>query len=72
MPAVLAPGHGPFTWGRDPIGAVENAITLEEVARMALLTLALSPDGRSLPAHIGAKHYARKHGPAATYGQAAP
>jgi len=71
MPAVLAPGHGPFTWGHDPIGAVENAITLEEVARMALLTLALRPDGRSLPAHVGDKHYARKHGPAATYGQSA-
>ena len=70
MPAVLAPGHGPFTWGHDPLGAVENAVTLEEVARMALLTLALRPDVPSLAGHIRDKHYARKHGPAATYGQA--
>ena len=70
MPAVLAPGHGPFAWGHDPLNAVENAVTLEEVARMALLTLALRPDVPSLPAHIRDKHYARKHGPAATYGQA--
>jgi L-ribulose-5-phosphate 4-epimerase len=72
MPAVLAPGHGPFTWGHDPVDAVENAVALEEVARMALLTLGLRPDVPALPAHVREKHYGRKHGPAATYGQASP
>lgn len=69
VPAVLAPGHGPFAWGADPHGAVEVAATLEEVARMALLTYQLAPGTGVLPAHVTAKHFSRKHGPGATYGQ---
>lgn len=69
VPAVLAPGHGPFTWGRDPFDAVETSITLEEVAHMALLTTLLAADAPPLAAHVRDRHYTRKHGPAATYGQ---
>lgn len=70
VPAVLAPGHGPFTWGRDPLDAVEVSIALEEVAHMALLTTLLAQDVVPLAAHVRDKHYTRKHGPTATYGQA--
>lgn len=69
VPAVLAAGHGPFAWGADPLAAVETAATLEEVARMALLTYQLAPDTSPLPAHVRDKHFNRKHGPGATYGQ---
>jgi L-ribulose-5-phosphate 4-epimerase len=69
MPAALAPGHGPFTWGHDAVDAVENAVALEEIARMAILTLGLNPDAPLLPGHVRDKHYNRKHGPNATYGQ---
>jgi L-ribulose-5-phosphate 4-epimerase len=69
LPAVLAPGHGPFTWGQDAVDAVENAVALEEVARMAILTLGLNPEGAELASHVRDKHYNRKHGPNATYGQ---
>jgi L-ribulose-5-phosphate 4-epimerase len=72
LPAVLAPGHGPFTWGSDPLDAVEKAVTLEEVARMALLTLGVSPNAAPLPDYVRDKHYARKHGPDAYYGQVKP
>lgn len=69
MPAVLAPGHGPFVWGHNAIAAVENAAALEEVARIAILTLGVRSDATSLAGHVRDKHYFRKHGPAATYGQ---
>jgi L-ribulose-5-phosphate 4-epimerase len=69
VPAVLAPGHGPFTWGTSPSGAVESAVTLEEVAHMALLTSLLSSDLTPLAGHVRDKHYERKHGPNASYGQ---
>lgn len=69
VPGVLAAGHGPFTWGADPDKAVENAVALEAVARMAAATFALCPDAAPLPAHILDKHYGRKHGPEAYYGQ---
>lgn len=68
-PAVLAAHHGPFAWGMDPAGALKNAIALEEVARMAWLTLQMRPDAPLLPGHYLQKHYTRKHGPNATYGQ---
>jgi L-ribulose-5-phosphate 4-epimerase len=71
-PAVLAPGHGPFTWGHDAVDAVENAVALEEIARTAILTLALDPGAKPLAAHVREKHYARKHGPGASYGQVRP
>ena len=69
IPGVLAAGHGPFTWGPDPRKAVENAVALEAVAQMAATTFALSPDAAPLPAYILDKHYGRKHGPGAYYGQ---
>ncbi len=70
QPGVLVAGHAPFTWGQTPAKAVDNAIALEAMARMARLTEQL---GRTteLPAYIGEKHYMRKHGPNAYYGQKA-
>jgi L-ribulose-5-phosphate 4-epimerase len=69
VPAVLVRGHGPFCWGADPAAAVETAVTLEEVARMALLTTLLEADAGPLPDAIREKHFSRKHGPRAYYGQ---
>jgi L-ribulose-5-phosphate 4-epimerase len=69
VPAALVRGHGPFCWGEDPAAAVECAVTLEEVARLALLTTALDPAVEPLAAAIRDKHFARKHGPRAYYGQ---
>lgn len=69
VPAVLVPGHGPFAWGPSPGAAVENAVTLEEIARMALLTEALRPSGPTLGTALRRKHHERKHGPLAYYGQ---
>ena len=69
IPGVLAAGHGPFAWGPDPRKAVENAVALEAVAQMAAATFALCPDIAPLPTYILDKHYGRKHGPGAYYGQ---
>ena len=69
MPAVLAAGHGPFAWGADPGQAVANAVALEAVARMAALTWMLNPAAAPLPDYLTDKHYSRKHGPGAYYGQ---
>jgi L-ribulose-5-phosphate 4-epimerase len=69
VPAALARGHGPFCWGKDAMAAVECAVTLEEVARLALLTTALEPGIEPLAAAIRDKHFSRKHGPRAYYGQ---
>jgi L-ribulose-5-phosphate 4-epimerase len=69
MPAVLCAHHGPFTWGRNATEAVKNAIALESVAHMALGTLQLAPAIPPMPRHILDKHYTRKHGPGAYYGQ---
>jgi L-ribulose-5-phosphate 4-epimerase len=69
VPGVLAAGHGPFTWGPDPKKSVENAVALEAVAQMAATTFALCPPLEPLPAYILDKHYGRKHGPNAYYGQ---
>ena len=69
IPGVLAAGHGPFAWGPDPRKAVENAVALEAVARMAATTFALEPQANPLPTYILDKHYGRKHGPNAYYGQ---
>lgn len=71
VPAVLAPGHGPFVWGASPAAALERAVTVEEVAKLALLTLALRPEAVPLPEAVRDKHFSRKHGPNATYGQPA-
>lgn len=68
-PAVLVANHAPFVWGTDVASAVETASVLEEVARMALHTLALSPEQPPIAAHLLDKHFMRKHGATAYYGQ---
>ena len=67
-PGALAIHHGPFTWGRDAADAVEHAVILEEVAKIAALSVALNPAIRMNP-DLVEKHYSRKHGPGAYYGQ---
>ena len=72
VPAALVRGHAPFCWGADVAGAVQNAVTLEEVARLALLSTLLSPDPAHPDALDGAlrdRHFTRKRGPDAYYGQ---
>jgi L-ribulose-5-phosphate 4-epimerase len=69
VPCALARGHGPFCWGPDPASAVEHAVTLELVARLALLTLALEPAAGPLAPPVRDKHFERKHGSRAYYGQ---
>ncbi len=69
MPAVLIKSHGPFTWGRTASDAVEKAYILENVAQMALHTLALNPAADSIDSVLLDKHFLRKHGPGAYYGQ---
>ncbi|MCD6338928.1 MAG: L-ribulose-5-phosphate 4-epimerase AraD [Verrucomicrobia bacterium] len=68
-PAALAAGHGPFTWGETPDAAVANAAALEYAAQLALHTLALAPDAPPLGRSLLDKHFFRKHGPSAYYGQ---
>jgi len=68
-PAVLVSGHGPFAWGATVAEAVDNAEVLEFLASLASLTLAINPAAAPLPTHIHNKHFHRKHGPGATYGQ---
>ena len=69
VPGVLCASHGPFTWGKDAAQAVYHAVVLEEVARMAVLTLTIDPDAQPAPQHVLDKHFMRKHGPNAYYGQ---
>jgi L-ribulose-5-phosphate 4-epimerase len=69
VPCALARGHGPFCWAATPAGAVEVAITLEAVARLALLTTMLDPAAGPLSEAVRDKHFLRKHGPGAYYGQ---
>jgi L-ribulose-5-phosphate 4-epimerase len=69
LPGALVRGHGPFCWGADPAAAVEKAVTLEEVARLALLTRLVNPDAGPLDEILRDKHFGRKHGPNAYYGQ---
>jgi L-ribulose-5-phosphate 4-epimerase len=69
IPAVLARGHAPFCWGASATAAVQHAVTLEAVARMALLTSLLDPAAPALDEAVRDKHFERKHGPAAYYGQ---
>jgi L-ribulose-5-phosphate 4-epimerase len=68
-PMVIVAGHGPFTWGKSAMEAVRYAAALEEVARMAILTYRVDPATPPLPEHVMRKHYERKHGPSAYYGQ---
>jgi L-ribulose-5-phosphate 4-epimerase len=69
IPCVLVHGHAPFCWGASVSAAVENAVTLEQVARMALATMVLAPEAAALNAAVRDKHHDRKHGPRAYYGQ---
>ena len=71
VPGVLVSHHGPFTWGKNAMDSVRNNIALEVLAEMALGTLFLNPSAGPIPKHISDKHYLRKHGPNATYGQKA-
>lgn len=68
VPGALVHSHGPFTWGENAEKAVENAIVLEEVAHMALCTLSLNPEA-SIQKELLDKHFNRKHGKNAYYGQ---
>ena len=69
-PMVLVAGHAPFCWGRTAAAAAYNAVLTEEVARMALETLAINPIASAVSDEMRDKHFLRKHGPKASYGQA--
>ena len=69
MPAVLVASHGPFCWGADATEAVENAIALEAVADMAYRALVLNPGAGPMASYLLERHFQRKHGPGAYYGQ---
>lgn len=67
-PGVLVKNHGPFSWGKDAAGAVYNAVVMEQVARMAFISFTLNPHTTMNPLLVE-KHFLRKHGPGAYYGQ---
>ena len=69
MPGVLVQSHGPFTWGENPGDAVHNAVVLEELAEMAWKTRLINSEVSSMQQTLLDKHYLRKHGPGAYYGQ---
>ncbi|EHR31633.1 L-ribulose-5-phosphate 4-epimerase [Helcococcus kunzii] len=69
IPAVLLKNHGPFTWGKDAFDAVHNAVVLEEVAKMAMFTESINKEAKETPKEVQDKHYYRKHGANAYYGQ---
>ena len=69
VPAVLCKNHGPFAWGKDAMDAVHNAVVLEEVAKMAYRTETINPKVLPAPGELQDKHYFRKHGANAYYGQ---
>ena len=69
VPAVLCYSHGPFTWGKDADQAVYHSVVLEECAKMGILTRVLNPNAAPAPQRMQDKHYLRKHGPNAYYGQ---
>lgn len=69
VPAILVAGHGPFAWGPTAAEAVHCAIVLEHVARLAGETLRIDPDAKPIPRALLDKHFLRKHGPGAYYGQ---
>ena len=68
-PAILCKNHGPFTWGKNSYDALHNAVVLEEIAKMAIMTKLINNNVRSIPNIILDKHYFRKHGKNAYYGQ---
>jgi L-ribulose-5-phosphate 4-epimerase len=67
-PGILVNNHGPFSWGKDPVDAVHNAVVMEEVAKMAFRTISLNPQ-TTMPQILINKHFFRKHGINAYYGQ---
>lgn len=67
-PGVLVKNHGPFSWGKDVFGAVHNAVVMEQVAKMAFIAYCINPD-LTMNALLVEKHFSRKHGPEAYYGQ---
>jgi len=69
VPAVLVHGHGPFTWGKDALDAVHNTVVLEEIAAMASCSVAINPKLKAIDRQLLDKHYLRKHGAGAYYGQ---
>jgi len=69
MPAILVANHGPFTWGDSPAAAVESMVVLEQIAAMALGTMTIDPDPDPISNALLDKHYLRKHGKNAYYGQ---
>lgn len=69
VPCVLCKNHGPFAWGKDPAEAVHNAVVLEEVAKMAARCEQINPQVKPAPQELQDKHYFRKHGKNAYYGQ---
>jgi L-ribulose-5-phosphate 4-epimerase len=69
VPGCLCKNHGPFCWGKDPVHAVESAVVLEEVAKMAYRTETINPKVERAPQYLQDKHYFRKHGANAYYGQ---
>jgi L-ribulose-5-phosphate 4-epimerase len=69
VPGVLVAAHAPFTWGRDPLEAVHNSVVLEEVASMGFVTRQLNPLVTQIQQELLDKHFKRKHGPNAYYGQ---
>ncbi len=69
MPAVLVRSHGPFTWGKDPFDAVHNSVVLEALSEMALKSIIVNPEVPDMQQELLDKHFLRKHGPGAYYGQ---
>jgi len=69
VPGVLVANHGPFTWGHSATDSLNNTIALEAVAKMSFGALLLNPQAKSAPGYLLDKHYFRKHGPSAYYGQ---
>lgn len=69
IPSCLVHSHGSFSWGKDPMEAVHNAVVLEELSHMAFNTEMLNPDIREMQQALLDKHYLRKHGKNAYYGQ---
>ena len=69
VPGIICRCHGPFTWGKDAAKAVYHAVVLEEMAKMAMYTITIDPKAETAPQYVLDKHYSRKHGPNAYYGQ---
>ena len=72
IPAVLVANHGPFTWGPDAVAAVERAEVLEYLAQIEIGLRAIAPGAERPADHLVERHYRRKHGPKAYYGQRQP